>query len=105
MTLIMHPAAKQDLLELTKFFFGIDPALGNRFDARVDHYLRLIRQSPVLFHEGKFGIRRVNLAPTFQAYFIAYFCRNDTTVVLAIGHAKRRPYYFRDRIDEARKMF
>jgi hypothetical protein len=35
----------------------------------------------------------------------AYLIWNDRVVILALGHTKRRPFYFHRRIGESRKMF
>ena len=47
----------------------------------------------------------MNLKPRFSEYHIAYMFWREKVVILAVAHAKRRPYYWRDRIDEARRMF
>jgi hypothetical protein len=38
-------------------------------------------------------VRRANL-PRFKNQYVAYMEWEDTVVVIAIGHAKRRPYYW-----------
>lgn len=50
-------------------------------------------------------MRRANLHPRFSEYYIAYMVWRERVVILAIAHAKRRPYYWRKRIDEAKQMF
>jgi hypothetical protein len=44
----------------------------------------------------------VNLTPRFGEYYIAYMLWHDKVVILAIAHAKRRPYYWRHRISESK---
>jgi len=53
----------------------------------------------------KLNVRRANLGPQFNEWYLAYMLWNDQVVILAIGHAKRRPFYFHNRIDEALKLF
>jgi hypothetical protein len=49
-------------------------------------------------------VRCVNLTPWFGEYYIAYMIWKDKVVILAVAHARRRPYYWRKRIVEAREM-
>lgn len=51
------------------------------------------------------ALRRVNLQPRFGDYYVAYTVWREQVVILAVAHAKRRPYYWRKRITEARKLF
>jgi plasmid stabilization system protein ParE len=104
MRLILHPTAKIELFDLARAFISIDPALADKFDEQTDYYFELILSNPALFHERRLGIRRANFRPNFKAYFIAYFWERERIVILAVGHGKRRPYYFRDRLEEARNM-
>ena len=102
--LVWHPSAKQELVDQAEKFAQIDSKLVTRFNGLVNHYLRVIQEIPHAFHERRFEIRRANLLPKFGDYYIAYLLWNERVVILALGHAKRRPYYFRDRFIEARRL-
>jgi plasmid stabilization system protein ParE len=84
---------------------GIDPELAASFEATFFDYLESIIANPLLYNLRRPPTRRVNLTPRFGEYYIAYMLWNQRVVILAIGHAKRRPYYWRKRITEAGKLF
>lgn len=102
--LVWHPAAKRELVDLADKFAQIDSRLVTRFNGLAHHYLRVIQENPQAFHQRRFEIRRANLLPNFGEYYIAFLLWNERVVILALGHAKRKPYYFRDRFTEARRL-
>lgn len=61
--------------------------------------------APLLHTLRRRGTRRVNLTPRFGELYIAYMIWRQRVVILAIAHARRRPYYWRSRIGEAKKLF
>lgn len=99
-----HPAAKQEQLDLLAYFENLAPETAERFQGRIDHFLSLIERMPRLIQEHDHGVRIVSLNPHFGQYFIAYTILNKTVIILAIGHAKRKPFYFVDRISEAKTI-
>jgi plasmid stabilization system protein ParE len=101
---VYHPAARAEQLELTEHFLSIDPDLCVRFDERLRDHILSIQTNPELYHERQAGVRRVNLTPRFEEYYIAYVLWQGRIVVLAIGHAKRRPFYFFRRINQAKRI-
>lgn len=101
---IWHPAARQELVDQADAFAQIDTKLVTRFNDRLQHYLRAIQENPHAFHERRVEIRRANLLPKFGEYYIAFLLWNQQVVILALGHAKRKPYYFRSRLDAARRL-
>ena len=72
------------------------PGLGVRFRTEVESSCHAIVQFPLLWHERPGGYRRVNL-PGFP-YYIAYFIRDELILVAAVGHAKRHPDYWKNRL-------
>ncbi len=102
----VYPAAWDDLNEIIRYLAaqaGADIALA--FDACVFEHFAEIQRTPLFYRIRKFDIRRVNLQPQFGEFYIAYMIWNDKVVVVAIAHAKRRPFYFRHRIKAAKRMF
>lgn len=67
--------------------------------------MSLIIDNPLLYNLRRRNTRRANLTPRFGEYYIAYMIWRQKVVILAIAHAKRRPYYWRYRIGEAKKLF
>jgi plasmid stabilization system protein ParE len=101
----IHPQAITEFDEAFEHYLEIDVPLATSFEATVFRYLREITTSPQRFSFRRAPTRRVNLTPRFGAYYIAYMIWKDKPVILAIGHGARRPYYWRGRIGEAKKMF
>jgi toxin ParE1/3/4 len=72
------------------------PGLGVRFRIEVESACAAIVQFPLLWRERPGGWRRVNL-PGFP-YYISYIIRDELILVVAIGHAKRHPDYWKTRM-------
>ena len=75
------------------------------FEATFYSYADTIVATPLLYNLRQPPARRVNLKPRFGEYYIAYMIWREKVVILAVAHAKRRPYYWRDRTVKARRMF
>lgn len=101
----IHPAAQEELERHLMQFAEVDLRLSSAFERCYKEARELICQNPLLFHERRFTVRRVNLRPQFGEYYIAFILWREKVVILAVPHAKRRPFYFRRRIGEARRMF
>ena len=101
----IHPAAQEEHDALVVRFGEIDGALAIAFEARYLHYRHEIITNPLHYNLRRGPARRVNLTPRFGEYYIAFMIWKDNVVILAVAHAKRRPYYWRKRIGEAREMF
>jgi len=101
----IHPSAKKEHDEILLHFAGIDEGLAAAFDLCYREYRHLICINPKLYNLRQRGTRRVNLLPRFSEYYIAYMIWREKVVILAVAHAKRRPYFWRDRIGEAKEMF
>ena len=101
----IHPAAEDELEAAFEYYLGIDPELAHSFDEHYKRYREVICKEPLLFNTRRRNTRRINLTPRFGEYYIAYMIWREKVVILAIAHAKRRPYYWRKRIGEAKEMF
>jgi hypothetical protein len=101
----IHPAAQSEHDELLMHFGGIDKELVTAFEWHYLQYRHTICENPLLYNIRRRAIRRANLKPRFSEYYIAYMIWREKVVILAIAHAKRRPYYWRKRIGEAKQMF
>ena len=104
-TWAIHPEAENELEEAFERYLSIDPELAYSFDEHYTRYRKEIVDNPLRFSVRKPPTRRVNLRPRFGEYYLAYMIWREKVVILAVGHAKRRPYYWRNRIGEAKKMF
>lgn len=101
----IHPGAKAEFDEIHTLLRAEDSELAAKFARCVEENILLICDNPLLFHERRFTVRRSNLRPQFGEYYIAFILWRETVAILAVAHAKRRPFYYRERIGEARRMF
>lgn len=104
-----HPAAREELLAAIQYYAAIDEGdqgeLALAFQAAFYRYADAITAAPKLYNIRRGVVRRVNLTPRFGEYYIAYMIWREKVVILAVAHGKRRPYYWRRRIGEAKKLF
>jgi plasmid stabilization system protein ParE len=101
----IHPEARAEFDEAFEYYLQIDRELAKAFDSLFRYYRQQICENPRLFSIRAGIVRRVNLTPRFGEYYIAYRLWHEKVVILAIAHAKRRPYYWRHRISESKQMF
>lgn len=101
----IHPAAQEEHDEQIEAFAATDQVLAIAFEERYLHYRDSICDNPLLYNLRRGPTRRINLTPRFGEYYIAYMIWREKVVILAVAHGKRRPYYWRKRIVEAKKMF
>jgi len=101
----IHPAAQMEHDELLMHFGGIDRELVTAFESHYLQYRHAICENPLLYNIRRRAVRRANLKPRFGEYYIAYMIWREKVVILAIAHAKRRPYYWRKCIGEAKQVF
>ncbi len=101
----MHPAAERELDEVTDYYAAIDPDLADAFVDCLESCKTRMTEHPLHFSRRRGAVRRVNMTPQFGEYYLPFMMWQDRVVILAVAHAKRRPYYWRKRIGESRKMF
>ncbi len=101
----MHPAAEQELNEVTDYYATIDSDLADAFVDCFESYKARMTEYPLHFSSGRGVVRRANLTPQFSEYYLPFMIWQDRVVILAVAHAKRRPYYWRNRIGESEQMF
>lgn len=102
---LAHPAVWEDFNDAIRYYAsraGSEIALD--FEQCIHQNFALIQATPLLHRARAFQVRRVNMGPQFREWYIAYILSQQTVVVLAIAHGKRRPYYFRERIREAKHL-
>jgi plasmid stabilization system protein ParE len=72
------------------------------FEARLLQALLRISQNPESSRLRRFGVRRRNLI-RFKRHYVAYMIWKEQIVVIAIGHASKRPLYWYRRPKEYRE--
>jgi hypothetical protein len=93
MEIVFHPAAREEAHEGYLYYGAVDDELGLDFERKINQTLDLIQSQPELFSIRRYKVRRANLN-RFKEGYIAYMLWKDQIVVIAIGHANRRPYYW-----------
>ena len=93
MTLAYHPAAREEARQAYLYYADIDEALALDFENRVSDAIEQITQNPESSRVRRYNVRRRNLL-RFKSNYIAYMLWQDQIVIIAIGHASKRPYYW-----------
>src|SRR4051812_12523764 len=89
-----HPLAIEEIAEAYDYLFQhADRDIAAAFRQRVEEKLALCLQNPLLYRVRRFNVRRANLEQ-FTEHYLAYMLWNGRFVVIALGHAKRRPFYW-----------
>ena len=91
--IVFHPDAREEYREAIRYYFDIDPDLQLGFRSEFGRSLRQIADNPMLYNERRYGVRRANLE-RFGFYYIAYQIQKDQLVIIAVGHARKRPYFW-----------
>jgi plasmid stabilization system protein ParE len=95
--LIVRREARSELAEAVDWYQSQHPDFGNRFLRAFLEAVNKLAENPYLFQRLDGDIRRVRLRdfPSNRLYFI----QEDRVVIVACSHAKRRPGYWRDRLE------
>ena len=90
-----HAEAEREPDEAAVFYESRVSGLGSSFSTEVEHTVRLLREYPDAGAPAGAKRRRV-LVDRFP-YFVAYERNDDSIIIPAVGHQKRRPGYWRKR--------
>ena len=88
--------ARADFNAKIEYHENIRTGLGTRFRKLVLKKLEDIEFNPYLYSPGPFGVRKA-IVDKFQ-YLIHYRIRAEDIEVIAIGHAKRKSSFWKDRL-------
>jgi toxin ParE1/3/4 len=92
---IFHELAESELNEAATYYARARPGLGDAFIAEVQYAVDTVVAAP-LAGQAVDGDVRWMLVRRFP-YCVYYRIRDDHIRILAIGHQKRRPFYWRGR--------
>ena len=99
----LHPEAVREFLEAVRFYEHQQTGLGEQFEAEVAHAVDDIVWNPVAWPEltshPQSSVVRSRRVARFP-YRIVYFVHDDTIVVVAVAHERRRPGYWNRRVDK-----
>ncbi len=104
MTFRFHPEAREDLLGAHQWYEAMQTGLGRRLrilvERAIDRIVALPLASPLWPNtDPDLCIRRYVLRQF--PYSIAYLIHDETIVILAIAHHRRRPGYWLHRVEDA----
>lgn len=89
--------AREEFLHEVEYFATVSPRLGKRFDEAVQKAEALAADFADAGFPYKYGTRR--LFPGKFKFSIVYVIRNDEVVILAVAPFRRKPGYWRSRIN------
>ena len=98
----MFPEARQELRSAIAYYEEARPGVGRRFLQQVRKMFGEIRRAPERFARRRANRIKEELRSVVLARFpyeIVFYCEPDEIVVVAVAHAKRRPGYWRKRLD------
>ena len=97
MTVVYDPAAAQELQDAIDYYAAISQRLSGRLLDDVEATVGRIEQMPHAWPPVRRGLRRCLLS--IFPYQIIYRIEGETIRVLAVAHHRRRPGYWRKRIE------
>ena len=93
-----HEDARLELLHEVRFYTAISRRLGERFDKAVQHAEVLAAGFADAGSPYKHGTRRV--FPKKFPFSVVYMTHEDEVLILAIAPFKRKPGYWRSRLND-----
>jgi plasmid stabilization system protein ParE len=93
----LHPEAVEEAEAGLRWYAERSPLAADRFLAALDRAINRVCEAPERWPENTAGTRRYVML-TFP-YAIVYKATEDRVVIYAIAHTKRRPGYWRDRLE------
>lgn len=91
-----HGAARRELRKAADRYDERLPGLGDEFAAAIEHSVNLIATHPQLGSPYMLSTRRVQIRRF--PYSLVYAEREDSLIVIAVAHHRRRPDYWLRRI-------
>jgi len=96
-TLELHPEALEDAIAGYTWYLERSPVTADRFFQQVERTLELVLEGPSRWPPYLHGTRRI-LLKRFP-YSVVYGVLDDRVMVYAFAHARRRPGYWKRRLD------
>ena len=92
-----HPEAAEEYAGAARYYGAIDPGLGGRFFDEIERLILEVRQHPDRFWLFDPPVRR-HLSTVFP-YAVFFLDQPDHVWIVAVMHCKRRPSYWRQRLE------
>ena len=94
--LIFTDAALDDILQISEWYGGSSGELSEEFSAQVDRTIALIKQYPLLYPVFYKKYHRAVLRQF--PYLLVYRVTDQRSEIVAVGHAKRGPKFWKSRL-------
>ena len=94
---VFHPKAEEEYTEAARYYSGVQAELGGRFYDEMERLIREVRSQPMRFWMFDPPVRR-HLSTVFP-YAVVYLEQPDRIWVVALMHCKRKPGYWRQRLE------
>ena len=94
---LLHPEADEEFAAAVRYYSEISPELGVRFYREMERLLREVCAHPERFWAFDPPARR-HLSGDFP-YAVVFLAKPEDIWVVAVMHMKRRPGYWRGRLD------
>lgn len=91
-------AARLELIEATEHYIAVNASLAEDFLDEIDDAFNKISAAPRRWPPGNWGTRRYVLRRF--PYAVVYSDSEESPHVIAIAHGKRKPEYWKDRLNE-----
>jgi plasmid stabilization system protein ParE len=89
-----HPKAVDEIEAAYDYLFEhADSDTAEAFRTEVESKLSYCHANPLIYRIRRYQVRRANLE-RFSEHYIAYMLWKDRFIVIALGHSKRRPFYW-----------
>jgi toxin ParE1/3/4 len=92
-----HPAASDEVGDSAAHYEGMIDGLGSRFIEEVERASELLERYPEIGQQIDFDIRQFVLADF--PHSLIYALEPELVWVLAVAHHKRRPGYWKSRVE------
>jgi toxin ParE1/3/4 len=103
MNVIKEPAAGKELIDAAAFYERQRPGLGDRFIDEVERVIALLTEHPEL---GAGVLRDIRFIVLDRFPFRLVYAVEDSAIrIIAVAHQKRRPNYWRGRVEEPRPTY
>ena len=91
----VHPDARREFNDAVDYYEHVNTGLGAKFTDEVDAGFARILEHPDAAPLVAPNVRKLVLARF--PYTLVYEIRDDFTRILAVGHQRKRPHYWRGR--------
>jgi len=92
---LFHPGASEDYEAAYAWYRTHGVEIANDFEREIERCLRLIEEAPLRW--PRYDAQRRRMIVRKFPYSIIYEIIDGQIAVLAVAHARRRPYYWRGR--------